>query len=89
MADGSKTGAGRKPRPSPGVRLLWTAPDGSEHLRDFSTVSEARECIPVDSADWVIVERTVPGRYGVVGRVLDLPGGHVDCDCSACLPATY
>jgi len=54
-----------------GVRLLWTNADGSEHLRDFNAISEAREHVTADMSDWVIVQRTVTGRYGVVGRVLD------------------
>jgi len=58
-------------KPSPGVRLLWTAADGSEHFRDFATISEAREITLVNVKDWVIVERTVSGKYGAVGRVLE------------------
>jgi hypothetical protein len=72
-----------------GVRLLWTDANGAEHLRDFASISEAREHVADDMSDWVIVERTISGVYGVVGRVLDLVGGHVDCDCSSCLPPTY
>lgn len=52
------------------IRLLWTNPDGAEHFRDFSVVSEAREHVPGDSADWVIFEIDHP-HYAARGRVLD------------------
>lgn len=54
-----------------GVRLMWEEPDGSEHVRDFAALSEAREHVTQTMTDWVIFERVEPGRYCVAGRVLD------------------
>ncbi len=56
---------------SRGVRLLWAEASGAEHFRDFAALSEAREAVTPAMVDWVIVARTVPGRHGVVGTVLD------------------
>lgn len=54
-----------------GIRLLGLNPNGSEFLRDFATVSEARENVPVAAIDWVIFELVKPGKYSQGGRVLD------------------
>lgn len=55
------------------VRLLGERADGSEVLRDFASVSEAREALAEivgELADWVIFELDRPD-YAGVGRVLD------------------
>lgn len=54
-----------------GIRLFGTMPDGSEILRDFNSVSEAREAIPTDAVDWVIFELVAPAKRSLCGRVLD------------------
>lgn len=54
-----------------GVRLLWQTADGADHFADFPALSLAREAVTPEMADWVIVERTVSGRYATVGEVLD------------------
>jgi hypothetical protein len=61
-------------KPSPRVRLLWTAPNGFDGWVTYDTLTQARagrhvEC--PDAIDWVIVELTEPGKYGLCGRVLD------------------
>jgi hypothetical protein len=81
---------GRRVRPL-NVRLLWTAPDGSEHLRDFATVSEAREAraalVGPDCTDWVIFEIEHP-HYPAAGRNLDAielpPCACRSLDCGEC-----
>jgi hypothetical protein len=52
------------------IRLIWVEVDGSEHLRDFVCVSEAREEVRTEWTDWVIFELGHP-HYAGRGRVLD------------------
>ena len=54
-----------------GIRLLYTLENGSEHLRDFASVSEARDAVTEEMTDWVVFELVEQGRYAVCGRVLD------------------
>lgn len=53
------------------IRLIYTETNGAEHHRDFATVTEAREAVCTDWADWVIIEVAPGSRYGHCGRVLD------------------
>lgn len=53
------------------IRLLYTETNGAEHCRDFATVTEAREAVSAEWADWVIIEVSPGSRYGQCGRVLD------------------
>lgn len=66
-------------RGADGVRLLWQQADGSEHLQDFATVTEAREAVTPEMVDWVVVERVRPGKYATAGRVLDASDGVARC----------
>ena len=52
------------------IRLIYTTPEGCEHVRDFSSLSEAREVLPSGTVDWVIFEIDHP-YYAARGRVLD------------------
>jgi hypothetical protein len=56
------------------IRLLWQLPDESEHVRFFSSLSEARENIPTEATDWAICR--VVRQYGTGWvKVLDCIGG--------------
>lgn len=58
------------------IRLWGENSDSSELLRDFTSVSEAREAIPTDAKDWVIF--ALPGdKRGEDLRVLDCIDGDV------------
>jgi hypothetical protein len=52
------------------IRLWTTAQDGSEQTRDFASLSEAREAIPADAADWVIFRLPVQSQLPESARGL-------------------
>lgn len=66
------------------IRLSFQREDGSEYVKDFTSVSEAREVaesvmsveLPGENViDWVIFKKPAAGRYGRCGSVLDAMGG--------------
>lgn len=59
------------------IRLLWQEADGFEGLKDFGSVTEAREEARSEWIDWVIFEIEHP-FYAAVGRVLDSISGIED-----------